>query len=183
MIDLRSFITALIVGGYGLAAVLIVIVLNLYNALPDVVALDFGPDGQPVIGPKERLLTSLTPIIGIGLGTALIITAIVLFRHTLVDRYPYLINLPALTLILGKIADKDVRRQYIDRLFVPVALVTYLDLVIIAASAIMVLEAARTFSFDATTFTGLLVILTGGFIAGMLLYYRSIYKQIKAMVT
>ncbi len=179
----RRFIATSIVGGYALAAALTAYVVALYDALPDVVAVDFGADGQPIIGPKERLLTPLTLMIGVGLGTALFITAIVVFRHTIVERYPYLINLPALTLILGRIDDEETKRQYIDKLFVPLSLAPILVLGLMILIAILMLEAARTFFFDAAVMIGLTVILIGAFLAFTLSYYRSIYKQVKAMVT
>jgi glucose-6-phosphate-specific signal transduction histidine kinase len=182
MLNPRGYIIVFSASGYALAAALILYVWSVYAELPEMVAVDFGPGGQPVIGPKEVLLRPLALMIGVGIATAAIITAIIVFRHTIVERYPYLISLPALTLVLGKIADKEVRRQYIDRLFVIVALAQVLVLVIITVIAISVLESARTFHFDATLTLGLTLVLTGGFIAVVLLYYRSIYREIRAKV-
>jgi hypothetical protein len=40
-----------------------------------------------------------------------------------------------------------------------------------------------TFSFNPAILIGSLTIMTGAFVAGVLLYYRSIYKEVKAIVT
>ncbi len=183
MIGTGHLLTALLLSGYALAAALFVMVLELYDSLPETVAVDFGPDGRPFLGPKEKLLEPLMVMIGVGLAAALLITAIVAFRHTLVEKYPYLINLPALALILGRIADERTKREYIDRLFVPVALAPTLVLDLIAVTAILMLDAARTFSFNSMLMIELVALVIGGFLAFALSYYRSIYKQVKAMVT
>ncbi len=182
MIDPRRSIAVLLACGYALAAALILFVWILYDELPEMVAIDFGPDGQPVIGSKEKLLTPLSLMIGVGVGTAALITVITVFRHTIVEKYPYLINLPALTMVLGRIADRDARRQYVDRLFVPIAIASIMILDLIAVIAMTVLSAARTYTFNASMVIGLVLILSGAYCAGVLLYYRSIYREIRAKV-
>jgi hypothetical protein len=175
--------TALLVIGWVLNVAVTVYALDRYNALPENVAVSFGPDGQPIIGPKTRLLTPMTVMAGTWLAIALLVTAFVIFRHKILDSYPYLINLPSLTLLLGKIADREKRREYIDRLFVALSFTLILLFGIDAVVTTMMLESAVTFSFNPAILIGSLTIMTGAFVAGILLYYRSIYKEIKAMVT
>ena len=177
------YMTALLVIGWALNVALTVYALDRYNALPENVAVGFGPDGQPIIGPKTRLLTPITVMTGTWLAIALLVTAFVIFRHKILDSYPYLINLPGLTLLLGKVADREKRREYIDRIFVALPLALILLFGIDAVVVTTILESAATFAFDPTILFGSLTIMTGAFVAGVLLYYRSIYKEIKAIVT
>ena len=177
------YMAALLVIGWVLNVAVTVYALDRYNALPENVAVGFGPDGQPIIGPKTRLLTPITVMTGTWLAIALLVTAFVIFRHKILDSYPYLINLPGLTLLLGKIAEREKRLEYIDRLFVALASIPVLVFGINAVVMTMMLESAVTFSFNPSILIGSLTIMTGTFVAGILLYYRSIYKEIKAMVT
>jgi hypothetical protein len=175
--------TALLVIGWALNVALTVYALDRYNALPENVAVGFGPDGQPIIGPKTRLLMPIAVMTGAWLAIALLVTAFVAFRHKILDSYPYLINLPGLILLLGKIAEREKRLEYIDRLFVALASVPVLVFGINAVVTTMMLESAVTFAFDPTFMLGSLTIMTGAFVTGVLLYYRAIYKEIKAIVT
>jgi hypothetical protein len=174
---------ALLVIGWVLNVAVTVYALDRYNALPEKVAVGFGPDGQPIIGPKTRLLTPITVMAGTWLAIALLVTAFVIFRHKILDNYPYLINLPGLTLLLGRVADKEKRREYIDRVFVALPLALLLVFGINAVVVTTILESAATFAFDSTFMFGSLTIMTGAYVAGILLYYRSIYKEVKAIVT
>jgi hypothetical protein len=97
---------ALLVIGWVLNVAVTMYALDRYNALPENVAVSFGPDGQPIIGPKTRLLMPITVMTGTWLAVALLVTAFVIFRHKILDNYPYLINLPGFTLLLGRVADK-----------------------------------------------------------------------------
>jgi hypothetical protein len=175
--------TALLVIGWILNVAVTVYALGRYNALPENVAVSFRPDGQPIIGPKTRLLMPIAVMTGTWLVIALVITAFVIFRHKVLDNYPYLINLPGLTLLLGKVADREKRREYIDRVFVALPMALLLVFGINAVVVTTILESAVTFAFDPTFMLGSLTIMTGAFVAGVLLYYRAIYKEIKAIVT
>ncbi len=177
------YMAALLVIGWVLNVAATVYALDRYNALPENVAVSFGPDGQPIIGPKTRLLTPIAVMTGTWLAVALLVTTFVVFRHKILDNYPYLINLPGLTLLLGRVADKEKRREYIDRVFVALPLTLFLLFGINAAAVTAILESAVTYSFNPAILIGSLTIMTGAFVAGILLYYRSIYKEIKAIVT
>jgi hypothetical protein len=174
---------ALLAIGWVLNVAVTVYALDRYSALPENVAVSFGPDGQPIIGPKTRLLTPIAVMTGTWLAVALLVTTFVIFRHKILDNYPYLINLPGLTLLLGKIAEREKRLKYIDRVFVALPLTLFLLFGINAVVVTTILESAVTFAFDPTFMLGSLTIMTGAFVAGVLLYYRSIYKEIKAIVT
>ncbi len=89
-----------------------------YNVtLPDRVPTHFGIGGKPdAYGSKGSLLIlplafSLAPVI---------ILLVVLFRFTLVNRFPFLVNLPAFYLNLGKMAEEQ-RGLWVNRYFALVA--------------------------------------------------------------
>ncbi len=97
---------------------LVVYALHGYGGLPDLVAADFGPAGEPVMGPKTHLATPLVVIVGAAGLVAALIAFFTLKRHKIVERYPYLINIPAVAMILGRLP-RDKARKYIDKLLAP----------------------------------------------------------------
>jgi hypothetical protein len=93
--------------------------IGLYNyvSLPDQVPTHFGASGKPdAYGSKMSLLIlplafSLAPVI---------ILLVITFRFTLVNKYPFLVNLPAFYLNLTKI-DPSRRGLWVNRYFALVA--------------------------------------------------------------
>lgn len=183
MVDPGRFISVSVALGCLLMAAIVAYAAVSYSTLPDEVAIDFGPDGRPVTGPKEELLTPLAISIGVGLGSVVLLSVMVIYRHAIVERYPYLINLPALALVLGRITDSEKRRQYIDRVFMLLALVPLFVAAIIGLVTSSILEAARRMTFEGSVLLASVLSLTAVLVAGSLLYYRSIYKKIVAEVT
>jgi len=183
LVDPGRFILASIALGLLLMVAVVVYSAVEYSMLPDLVAVDFGPGGRPEIGPKEELLTPLAIVNGIGLGVVALISVMTIYRHKIVERYPYLINLPALTLVLGRIADGKRKREYIDRIFVMLALVPLFVAAMLGVVVASILEAAKSMTFDGTFMMASTSVLVAALIAASLLYYRSIYKKIVAEVT
>ncbi|MCS7142234.1 MAG: hypothetical protein NZ920_00345 [Aigarchaeota archaeon] len=155
-----------------------------YLSLPPTVAIDFDSSGMPVeVGPKSELLFSIGVLIGVTFGVTLLITVISLKRHIIVERYPYLINLPAFSLLLGRLPE-DVRREYVDRIFLVVSLTPFLLIwTIYYPITYFILESARTGFFPygphmlTLVFTWIAV-----FVAAYFLYYRKLYREIKTMI-
>jgi len=172
----------------NIVAVLIFIVTLLiaYDRLPDDVALGFNWEGLPrSYGPKEQLLYILIfPMIATTVSVAALINGLTLLRHTLVSKYPYLINIPALSLLLGseRLTDEE-RRHYIDKMFIVMPLVSLYVIGLIGWTTYATLEAGRTGQMLSGP---LLLAATLGstvvLIVPMLLYYRRIYHSIKKLL-
>ncbi len=99
-------------------AALMVYALHGYGGLPDLVAVDFDAAGEPVMGPKTYLATPIVVIVGAAGLVAALMAFFTLKRHTIVERYPYLISISAVAMILGRLPRYEARK-YIDKLFLP----------------------------------------------------------------
>jgi len=161
-------------------AALVVYTLHGYGGLPDLVAVDFGPAGEPVMGPKTYLATPVVVIVGAAGLVAAFIAFFTLKRHTIVERYPYLINIPAVAMILGRLP-RDEARKYIDKLLLPLPLVGAATTALMALTTYVIIESAKE---------GRLIIMQNLLIAGVLafavgvglgtiLYFRRIYTQLR----
>jgi hypothetical protein len=151
-----------------------------YVGLPYAVAYDFGVGGRPEIGPKTRLITPLAAITAAAGFTTSLLTVFSLKRHELVERYPYLINLPAIALILGKLP-QDRARQYIDRLFIPLPIVAAALAALMAFTSYLILESAeqRRLVVDESLLVAAVLSFAVGAGVGTVLYFRRIYLQLK----
>ena len=151
-----------------------------YVDLPYAVAYDFGVGGLPEIGPKTRLITPLAAITAAAGFTTALLTVFSLKRHELVERYPYLINLPAIALILGKLP-QDRARQYIDRLFIPLPIVAAALAALMAFTSYLILESAeqRRLVVDESLLVAAVLSFAVGAGVGTVLYFRRIYLQLK----
>ncbi|MGC9069049.1 MAG: DUF1648 domain-containing protein [Thermoprotei archaeon] len=92
-----------------------------YSQLPEIIATNFNSDGAAIgYGHKSALLIAPT-ILTI---TILLILLIIHYRFTLVMHYPWLINLPAFSLIIAspKLSPK-LRAEFINRIFNVVLLI------------------------------------------------------------
>ncbi len=159
---------------------MVVYVWYRYVGLPYAVAYDFGVGGQPEIGAKTNLITPLATMTStVGFTTALL-TVFSLRRHELVERYPYLINLPAIALILGKLP-QDKARNYIDKLFIPLPIVAAALAALMAFTSHLILESAeqRQLVVDESLLVAAVLSFAVGTGVGTVLYFRRIYLQLK----
>ncbi len=100
------------------------------------------------------------------------------FRYTLVKRYPYLINLPALGILLGSPDfTPEERGRILDRIFNIIPFMTlYLQLLWTLIFAFMLTEAPENIIGITITVVSLAPIPL------IILYYRSIYRQVRRVL-
>ena|GEM_PF-1334876 len=151
-----------------------------YASLPEVVAVSFGPGGEPRIGHKTYLITPLAFMVGSAVAVAALITVFTLKRYVLIERYPYLVSLPALALILGKLPN-DTARSYIDRLFTPLPLVAAALQAIMAFVDTVIVESARVGRLTLPEILQMVVIaaLSFAIVAGLTFYYRKVFIELR----
>ncbi|MEM2693888.1 MAG: hypothetical protein QXW56_10455, partial [Nitrososphaerota archaeon] len=75
------------------------------------------------------------------------------------------------------------KREYIDRIFVMLALVPLFVAAMLGVVVASILEAAKSMTFDGTFMMASISVLVAALISASLLYYRSIYKKIVAEFT
>ncbi|MCS7094351.1 MAG: DUF1648 domain-containing protein [Thaumarchaeota archaeon] len=155
-----------------------------YGSLPEIVAIDFDFAGRPTqYAPKTELLTVLLLLIAIMSSITVLISVISINRHTVVERYPYLINLPALALLMGRLPSER-RRFYVDRVFMPLpALALFLNVAFFLSLTHLIIESAKTEIFPAIHVLSLVIVPTFSIILLMILYYRKIYHELRLLVT
>ncbi|MGC8479615.1 MAG: DUF1648 domain-containing protein [Candidatus Micrarchaeia archaeon] len=150
--------------------VLAVIVLwNNYNALPNTVAIHYGLNGQPnAYGPKAALLIPTTLLILITFLFILILR----FRYTLIEKYPYLINLPSFVYKIGFEKNKKVKSELINKVF------TVYTLSILYISILNLLITFSISTSNASLLLPSLFVIIIIFVVSVLALYRNIYKAI-----
>ncbi|MCS6788026.1 MAG: DUF1648 domain-containing protein [Aigarchaeota archaeon] len=165
-------------------ALLAVYALAVYGSLPELVAIDFDAAGRPTrYAPKSELLTVLYLLIGVLASVTALISVISLKRHVIVERYPYLVNLPALAILLGRLPE-HLRRPYVDRVFLPLPAVgVVLNAAVFFPLVHMVLEAARTEYFPPFPVVAVVLAVSLSVAPAMIFYYRRIYRELKTVVT
>lgn len=165
-------------------ALLAAYALVVYESLPERVAIDFDAAGRPTrYAPKPELLTILYLLIGVLASVTALISVISVKRHAIVERYPYLVNLPALAILLGKLPEQ-IRRTYVDRIFVPLPAVgLVLNAGVFFPLVHIMLEASKTEYFPPLPVIAIVLTFALSIAPAMILYYRKIYRELKAIVT
>ena len=100
------------------------------------------------------------------------------FRYVMVKRYPYLINIPALSMLLGSPDfTPEERGRILERIFNIIPFMTlYLQALWTLIFALMLTQASETMIGIITTVVSLTPIPL------IILYYRSIYKQVRRVL-
>ncbi|MCS7117917.1 MAG: DUF1648 domain-containing protein [Thaumarchaeota archaeon] len=155
-----------------------------YESLPERVAIDFDFAGRPTrYAPKSELLSMLVLLVAILSSVTIFTSVLSIKRHTIVERYPYLVNLPALAILIGKLSPQ-LRKTYIDRAFIPLpASILMLNLVFFLPLVHIIIEAARTEFFPSMPFITLSLTIVFLIVLFTMLYYRRIYKELRSQVT
>lgn len=147
--------------------IVLVLVAYYYPALPNVVATHYGISGSPnSYGYKSTLL--IVP--GIFLAVFFFFLLILHFRYVLLEKHPYLLNLPSFVYLLGE-KSPALQGEIMNRVFAVYSLsaffISLLNLIITTA----ILEQRTRFLLPA------LLIVIAVFIATVLALYRSIYRS------
>jgi uncharacterized membrane protein len=142
-----------------------------YPGLPDIVATHVGLNGVPnSYGYKSTLLT--IPVIF--LAIFLLLLLVMRFRYTLLEKYPYLINLPSFVYRLGMEKDSKMQGEIIGKVF------TVYSLVILYVSTLDFAITAALLRQSQGILPPVILTTVFVFVATILLLYRSIYRSFAA---
>jgi uncharacterized membrane protein len=159
---------ALILSAFIINLLALFVVAYYYPSLPNVTPTHYGINGAPnSYGNKSSLLI----IPGIFIALFVFLVLILRFRYTLLEKYPYLLNLPSFVYVLGTKTSPSVQGEVINRVFSVFSLsVLYVSLLNLTISLAIMRQ-------DAYLLLPSVLAIIAVFIASVLLLYRSIYRR------
>ncbi len=151
----------------------ILVVLYYYPNLPGTVATHYNISGAAnAYGSKLNLMV----VPGIFIAMYILFLLIIRYRYTLLEKYPYLINLPSFVYRLGMEKNPTVQGQIINRVFTVYSVsVLFISLLNIVITTYIFMQ-ADTGQPGVFLLPGIIVIIVL-FVATVLLFYRSIYRS------
>lgn len=166
--------------GIALLALSWVVATYYYRILPDTVPTHYDLYGRPNgWGSKASLL--LAPAILTGVGIALL--AVIKYRYTMIERYPYLVNMPAFMILVSSDRLTPTERSSIvnmvfEVISIELALLGLLGLEITYFSFTMVTGGSSIGLFSSTLYTTIAIMIA----IPLFLFYKT-YTKIKTMLS
>ena len=130
--------------------------------------------GQPTAyGKPSFLYWMMIPIIHLSIITLL--TLIYHYRWMIINKYPYLINIPAFMMLDGRL-DEYKKRYYVDRIYAILALIgVYIGVLMVFIE--YAIGVPSFIEYHGALFTIGIIIFSIAPALGILLYYRRIYLE------
>jgi uncharacterized membrane protein len=167
MRNLYWWIIAYILAGFD-------IILGIYFSISisGIIPTHYNFWGEPTAYGKPSFLYWMTiPIIH--LSIVILLTLIYRYRWSIINKYPYLINIPAFMMLDGRL-DENKRKCYIDRIYAILALIgIYIGVLMVFIE--YVIGTPSFIEYHGALFTVGMIIFSIAPAAGILLYYRRIY--------
>ncbi len=166
--------------GIALLALSWAVATYYYRILPDTVPTHYDLYGRPNgWGSKASLL--LAPAILTGVGIALL--AVIKYRYTMIERYPYLVNMPAFMILVSSDRLTPTERSSIvnmvfEVISIELALLGLLGLEITYFSFTMVTGGSSIGLFSSTLYTTIAIMIA----IPLFLFYKT-YTKIKTMLS
>lgn len=158
-----------------LAAVLDLIAMlyiaYVYPTLPQTIPTHYGPNGAPTTyGSKSVLL--IAPVIVLIISFLFLV--IMRFRYTMLEKYPYLLNLPSFVYRLGMEKNQNVQGQILSQVFTVYSIVLlYLAILNLVITTALFQQSYRTLSWMLPA----ILLTVAVFAITVLALYRKIYHS------
>lgn len=136
--------------------------------LPNIVPTHYGLNGKvTTYGSKSVFFIPMFLLFGV----VVLLLAILHFRYTLIEKYPYLINLPSFVYRLGAQKDKKLQSKVISRVF------TVFSLSVLYVSVLNLIITTAIFTQSTSLLLPSVWVAVAVFVVTVILLYRNIYKE------
>lgn len=148
-----------------------------YVSIKGIIPTHFNFSGEPTAYAKPTLLYwVLIPIVH--LSIVVLMNIVYHYRWTLINKYPYLINIPAFMMMNGR-ADESKRRYYIDRIYSILSIISvYIGILMIFIEFGIGYSSIIKYYYN-IVFTVGMIIITIFLVLGIILYYKNVYRDYK----
>lgn len=138
--------------------------------LPNIVTTHYGVNGTPSYGEKSALL-----IIPVAYTAVFVLLLLILrYRYTLLEKYPYLINLPSFVYRLGREKNIDLRSRVMQKVFTVYSLAFFYVSLLFGTITYFIFQLPGSSSaFRLLPLFAIIIAL----VASVLLLYRRIYRS------
>jgi len=151
-------------------------VLLAYNMLPERIPTRFDKEGRPIAYSSKRILLAMVALLTI---TPALMLTIVWLRFTLVNRYSYMVSLPAFFTKLGELPPIE-RSRFVNRYFEAMSVVALALAALMYLLEVAILKAAA----GRAAAVKLIPVAVAGWVAavmtGLILYLRRMSRELES---